>query len=102
MVPQPNALESSSNPQKTRQVFKSAIKKFFGFGFQFFCEWRHKWGRFLAILTHITWPGGQPLDRSISQFSRDITLESESFEPLIDFLAFLVQKLWSKINKLII
>jgi len=23
------------------------------------------------------------------------------FEPLIDFLAFLVQKLWSKINKLI-
>ena len=28
-------------------------------------------------------------------------LESESFEPLIDFLAFLVQKLWSKINKLI-
>jgi len=28
-------------------------------------------------------------------------LESESFEPLIGFLAFLVQKLWPKNNKLI-
>ena len=36
MVPQPIALESSSNPQKTRQVFESAMKKIFGFGFQFF------------------------------------------------------------------
>ena len=47
----------------------------------------------LAILAHVTWAGGQPLDESISlKFSLEIRLESESFEPLIDFLAFLVQK----------
>ena len=32
---------------------------------------------------------------------QETRLKSESFEPLIDFLAFLVQKFWSKINKLI-
>jgi len=26
-----------------------------------FWEWRHKWGRFLAILAHLTWPRAQPL-----------------------------------------
>jgi len=26
------------------------------FWFRVFCEWRHKWGRFLAILAHVTWP----------------------------------------------
>ena len=45
----------------------------------------------------------QPLGQSISlKFSLETRLESEYFEPLIDFLAFLVQKLWSKINKSII
>jgi len=44
----------------------------------------------------------QPLGQSVLlKFSLETRLESESFEPLIDFLAFLVQKLWSKINKLI-
>ena len=39
-------------------------------------------------------PGRQPLGGSISlKFSLETRLESESFEPLIDFLAFLVQKL---------
>jgi len=34
------------------------------------------------------------LDKSILlKFSLETSLESESFEPLIDFLAFLVQKL---------
>jgi len=56
----------------------------------------------LAILAHVTWPRAQLLDESISlKLSLETRLESESFEPLINFLAFLVQKLWSKINKLI-
>ena len=47
-------------------------------------------------------PRAQPLGQSVSlKFSLETRLESESFEPLIDFLAFLDQKL-SKINKLII
>jgi len=38
------------------------------------------------------WP--QPLGPSVSlKFSLETRLKSESFEPLIDFLAFLVQKL---------
>jgi len=44
----------------------------------------------------------QPLGQSVSlKFSLETRLESESFEPLIDFLVFLFQKLRSKINKLI-
>jgi len=102
IAPEPIALESCSNPQNIRKVFESATKKFFGFGFQDFREWRHKWGRFLAILAHVTWPGAQLLDQRISlKFSLKTSLESESFEPLIDFQAFLVQKLGSEINKLI-
>jgi len=39
IVPLPIVLESCSNPQKTLQVFESAMKKkFFGFGFHVFCE----------------------------------------------------------------
>ena len=57
---------------------------------------------FWALLAHITWPRAQPLGQSISlKFSLETRLESESFEPLINFLAFLVQKLGSQINKLI-
>jgi len=42
----------------------------------------------------VTWPRAQPLGQSISQkFSLETRLESESFEPLIDFVVFLVQKL---------
>jgi len=48
----------------------------------------------LAILAHVTWPRAQLLDESISlKLSLETRLESESFEPLINFLAFLVQKL---------
>ena len=51
---------------------------------------------------HVAWPRAQLLGQSVSlKFSLETRLESESFEPLIYFLAFLVQKLWSKINKLI-
>jgi len=40
-------------------------------------------------------PGlGQPLGQSVSlKFSLETRLESKSFQPLIDFPAFLVQKL---------
>ena len=51
---------------------------------------------FKAILAHVVWPRAQPLGQSISlKFSLETRLESESFEPLINFLAFLVQKLCS-------
>jgi len=68
----------------------------------FFCEWSNKWSSFGVILAHVAWSRAQPLGQSVSlQFSLETRLESESFEPLIDFLAFLGQKLWSKTNKLI-
>ena len=67
-----------------------------------FCDWRHKWNSFRVILAHVSWPRAQPLGRSVSlKFSLETRIESESFEPLIDFLAFLDQKLRSKINKLV-
>jgi len=66
------------------------------------CDWRHKWSSFRVILAHVARPRAQPLHQSVSlKFSLETRLKSESFEPLIDFLAFLVQKLWSKINKII-
>jgi len=53
-------------------------------------------------MAHVAWPKAQQLGQSVSlKFSLETRLESDSFKPLIDFLAFLVQKLWSKINKLI-
>jgi len=56
----------------------------------------------MVILAHVAWPRAQLLGQSVSlKFSLETRLESESFQPLINFLAFLVQKLWSKINKLI-
>jgi len=45
-------------------------------------------------LAHVTWPRAQLLDGTISlKLSLETRLESESFEPLINFLVFLVQKL---------
>ena len=99
IVPPPIALENCLNPQKIQQVSQTALEKNFCWGLQIFCEWRHKWSSFGAILAHVTWPRAQLLGQSISlKFSLETKLESESF---IDFLAFLVEKLWSKINKLI-
>jgi len=47
--------------------------------------------------------GTTALDGSILlRFSLDIRLESESFEPLIDFLAFLFKKFGPKNKKLTI
>ena len=74
-------------------------KKFFGWGLQIFCKWRHKWSSFWAILVHVTWPRSQPLGQSILlKFLLETWLESK---PLIDFLSFLVQKLNTLINYLI-
>jgi len=102
----------SSSADCARELFKGSNgsanladctrKKFFGWGLRIFCEWHHKWSSFGVILAHVAWPRAQPLGQSVSlKVSLETRLESESFEPLIDFLTFLDQKLWSKINKLI-
>ena len=78
-------------------------KKIFWLGVRIFCDWCHKWSSFGVILAHVAQSKAQSLGQSVSlEFSLETRLESKSFEPLIDFLAFLVQKLWSRINKLII
>jgi len=49
---------------------------------------------FFAILAHAACPRAQPLDGSIFlKFPLETRLESTSFDTLIDFPAFLVQKL---------
>jgi len=49
---------------------------------------------FGVILAHVAWPRAQPLGQSVSlKVSLETRLESESFEPLINFIAFLVQQL---------
>jgi len=96
----------SSSADCARELFKGTNrsarllvctqKKFFGWGWRIFCEWRHKWSSFGVILPHVASPKAQPLGQSILlKFSLETRLESKSFEPLIDFLAFLVQKLLS-------
>jgi len=48
----------------------------------------------------VTWPWSQPLHEFFDhKFLLETRLQSESFEPLVAILAFLVQKLWSKNNK---
>ena len=103
VAPPPIALESCSKGSNgSASLPVCTLKKFFGWELQIFWEWCHKWSSFGAILAHVTWPRAQPLDQSVSlKHLLQTRLESESFEPLIDFLAFLGQKLWSKINKLI-
>jgi len=102
----------SSSADCARELFKGSNgsasllvwtrKNVFGWGVRFFCDWRHKWSSSWVILAHVTWPMAQPLGQSISlKFLLETRLESESFKPSINFLAFLVQKLWSKMNKLI-
>jgi len=103
---------SSSSADCARELFNGSNgttslvdctrKKNFAWGVRVFCEWHRKWSNFRVILARVAWPRAQPLGQSVSlKFSLETRLEFESFEPLIDFLAFLVQKLRSKINKLI-
>jgi len=101
----------SSSANCARELFKGSnglaglvdcTWKNFSLGVWIFCDWRHKWSSFEVILAHVAWPRAQPLSQSVSlKFSLETRLEFESFEPLINFLTFLVQKVWSKINKLI-
>jgi len=51
----------------------------------------HKLSSLGVILAHVTWPKAQPLGQSILlKFLLETRLNFESFESLIDFLAFLV------------
>jgi len=95
----------SSSANCTRELFNAlnglaslvdcTWKKTFGWGLRIFCDWRHKSSSFRVILAHVAWPRAQPLGQSVSlKVSLETRLESESFKPLINFLAFLVQKLW--------
>ena len=96
------ARELFNGSNGSTSLVDSTRKKFFGWGVRIFCDWRHKWSSFRVILAHVAWPKAQPLGQSVSlKVSLETRLKSESFEPLINFLAFLVQKLWSKMNKLI-
>jgi len=105
------SLRPSSSADCARELFKGwngsaslidcTRKKLFGWGLRILCEWRHKWSSSGFILAHVAWPRAQTIDQSVSlKFSLKLG-ESESFEPLVNFLAFLVQKLWSEVNKLI-
>jgi len=103
IAPLPIELESCSNPQKIRQVFLSAMRKKLVGNCGFFVSDVISEVVFWAILAHVIWPRAQLLDQSISlKFLLETRFESKSFKPLSNFLAFLVQKLWSKINKIII
>jgi len=74
-------------------------KKFFCLEGAFFCEWRHKWRTFWPTLPG---PERQPLDGSISlKFLLETRLQSESFDTLDDLLGFRVQKLLSKLVKIL-
>jgi len=95
LAPPPIVLESCSRAQTDRPVFQMALEKIFWLGVADFCEWRHNWSSFGIILAHVAWPRAQLLGQSVLlKFSLETRLESESFQPLIDFLAFLGQKLW--------
>ena len=101
VTPMPNALESCANQSfwcKRSKDWASLLvcneKIFFGLGFRIFCEWRHKWRVFRSLWPTSSRRWRQPLDGSISlKLAVGTRLKYESFEPLIDFLAFLVQKL---------
>jgi len=83
------ALESCSNLQKIRQVGKSLVGYCRIFVSDIISE--VVFGPFWLMFA---WPKAQLLGQSVSlKFSLETKLESESFEPLIDFLAFLGQKL---------
>jgi len=57
----------------------------------------YKWGRFRTILPRSSGSGSQLQEGSISVKCLVVSrLKFESFEHLIGFLAFLVQKLWPK------
>jgi len=71
------------------------MKKIARFEFCFLWVTCHKRGRFRPFWPRLLGPAAHLQDGSISlKFLLTLKLKSESFEPLIDFLMFLVQKIW--------
>jgi len=86
-------LESCSNPLKTRDVLLFRINSFFKI-------WvLGPWDHDLGVL-RLFWWRHHPIQRAdiVGQRFLDARLEYESLELLIEFLAFLVQKLCQKIQ----
>jgi len=62
----------------------------------------HKWKTFRPPCPTLPGPGLKPLDSSISlKFLLETRLQSESFDTLDDLLGFQVQKLRSKVIKIL-
>ena len=86
--------ELSKPSQDSASLLVCNEKIFWGLQFCFCCGWRHKWGKFLAILALVTRPWVQPLDGGISlNFFLETSLKSDSVEPWISFLTFLFEEL---------
>ena len=67
-------------PSKDSASLLVCSRKNFLVGLQIFCEWRHKWSSFWAIMAHVTCRRAQPLGQSILlKFSLEIRLKSDSF-----------------------
>ena len=65
---------------------------FFGYGFQIFCEWHHKWSSFRPFWPTSSDPMPKPLDGNISlMFLSETRLKSKSFDTLDDLLEFRVE-----------
>ena len=72
------------------------MKKIFGWGLQSFCEWRHMWSSFGAILAHVARPRAQLLGQSVSlKFLLETRLQSEYFDTLDDMLEFRNEKIFN-------
>ena len=102
----------NSGAESGRELFKGSKdtacllactqKKFFAWGLQIFCEWRHKLRTFRPPWPTSPGPGCKPLDSRISlKFLLQTRLQSESFDTLDDLLGVWVQKLWSKVIKIL-
>jgi len=98
-------LESCSSPLKAREVLQFSLKKIFKLQMSFFVDVYRMRGC-LCIFVYIWMTSSSPGSRPIEPISwlkvfLDSRLQYESLEGLMDFLAFLVQKLWHKNQKFI-
>jgi len=88
------ARELFKGPNGSASLVDCTRKKIFGWGCGFFVTDVISEVVLGSFLAHVAWPRAQPLGQSVSlKFSLETRLESKSFGPLIDFVAFLVQKL---------
>ena len=89
-------LESCSNLLMTRGVVYFRIKKvLLRFGFGVLGPWDHDWGMFFGYFYDVFMRSYPPI--FWLEIFLDSRLEYESLEPLVEFLAFLLQKLCQKI-----